>query len=155
MQGISGLMSITGDLGGDPQKVGIAVSDIGAGMWAAFAVMAALHHRTTAGNGQGQYIDLSMLDSQVAWMTYQAGYYFATGEAPKRLGAAHPTLVPYQAFMGKDGKYFNVAVGSDRLWDRFCEGINRMDLHENPDYASNGVRVNNRSSWCLCSRNTS
>ena len=145
MQGISGLMSITGDLDGDPQKVGIAVSDIGAGMWAAFAVMAALHHRNTAGNGQGQYIDLSMLDAQVAWMTYQAGYYFATGEAPKRLGAAHPTLVPYQAFMGKDGKYFNVAVGSDRLWDRFCEGINRMDLHEDPDYASNGVRVNNRS----------
>ena len=145
MQGISGLMSITGDLGGDPQKVGIAVSDIGAGMWAAFAVMAALHHRNTAGNGQGQYIDLSMLDAQVAWMTYQAGYYFATGEAPKRLGAAHPTLVPYQAFMGKDGKYFNVAVGSDRLWDRFCEGIDRMDLHEDPDYVNNGVRVNNRS----------
>ena len=145
MQGISGLMSITGDLGGDPQKVGIAVSDIGAGMWAAFAVMAALHHRNTNGNGGGQYIDLSMLDAQVAWMTYQAGYYFATGEAPKRLGAAHPTLVPYQAFMGKDGKYFNVAVGSDRLWDRFCEGIDRMDLHENPDYANNGVRVNNRS----------
>ena len=146
MQGISGLMSITGDLGGDPQKVGIAVADIGAGMWAAFAVMTALFHRDSAsGGGKGQYIDLSMLDSQVAWMTYQAGYYFATGEAPKRLGAAHPTLVPYQAFMGKDGKYFNVAVGSDALWDRFCEGIDRMDLHEHPDYASNGVRVNNRS----------
>jgi crotonobetainyl-CoA:carnitine CoA-transferase CaiB-like acyl-CoA transferase len=78
-------------------------------------------------------------------MTYQAGYYFATGEAPQRLGAAHPTLVPYQAFMGKDGKYFNVAVGSDRLWDRFCDGIDRMDLHEHPDYANNGARVNNRS----------
>ena len=144
MQGISGIMSITGELGGDPQKVGIAVADIGAGMWAAFAIMTALFHRNKSG-GQGQNIDLSMLDAQVAWMTYQAGYYFATGEAPKRLGAAHPTLVPYQAFMGKDGKYFNVAVGSDRLWDRFCEGINRMDLHDDPKYASNSVRVNHRS----------
>ena len=146
MQGISGLMSITGDLGGDPQKVGIAVTDIGAGMWAAFAIMAALYHRAGPdGNGAGQHIDLSMLDAQVAWMTYQAGYYFATGQAPRRLGAAHPTLVPYQAFMGKDGKYFNVAVGSARLWDRFCEGINRMDLHQHPHYADNGARVNHRS----------
>lgn len=150
MQGISGLMSITGDRGGDPQKVGIAVTDIGAGMWAAFAIMAALFHRARAngdGNsrGSGQHIDLSMLDAQVAWMTYQAGYYFATGEAPQRLGAAHPTLVPYQAFMGKDGKYFNVAVGSDRLWDRFCEGINRMDLHQHPNYVNNGQRVNHRA----------
>ncbi len=144
MQGISGIMSITGDLGGDPQKVGIAVADIGAGMWAAFAVMTALFHRATAG-GKGQYIDLSMLDAQVAWMTYQAGYYFATGEAPKRLGAAHPTLVPYQAFMGQDGKYFNVAVGSARLWDRFCQGIDRMDLHQHPDYLDNGQRVTHRS----------
>ena len=151
MQGISGLMSITGDLGGDPQKVGIAVTDIGAGMWAAFAVMTALFHRNrsngndAAGAAVGQHIDLSMLDAQVAWMTYQAGYYFATGEAPQRLGAAHPTLVPYQAFMGKDGKYFNVAVGSARLWERFCEGINRMDLKDHPDYADNGVRVNHRA----------
>ena len=150
MQGISGLMSITGDLGGDPQKVGIAVTDIGAGMWAAFAVMTALFHRNRsngndAGAAVGQHIDLSMLDAQVAWMTYQAGYYFATGEAPQRLGAAHPTLVPYQAFMGKDGKYFNVAVGSARLWERFCEGINRPDLKDHPDYADNGVRVNHRA----------
>ena len=95
MQGVSGLMSITGDLGGDPQKVGIAVSDIGAGMWAAFAVMAALFHRNSpVGKGAGQYIDLSMLDAQVAWMTYQAGYYFATGDAPQRLGAAHPLSCP-------------------------------------------------------------
>ena len=162
MQGISGIMSITGDRGGDPQKVGIAVADIGAGMWAAFAIMAALYHRNGVANGgksgngsdgsndggsrgQGQHIDLSMLDAQVAWMTYQAGYYFATGQAPQRLGAAHPTLVPYQTFMGKDGKYFNVAVGSARLWDRFCEGIDRMDLHQHPDYHDNGARVNHRS----------
>ena len=143
MQGVSGLMSITGEPDGDPQKVGIAVSDIGAGMWAAFAVMTALHHRSNSGDGQ--HIDISMLDAQVAWMTYQAAYFFANEEPPKRLGAAHPTLVPYQAFMSQDGKYVNVAVGSERLWERFCEGVDRMDLKDDPNFAQNGDRVRNRS----------
>ena len=143
MQGISGIMSITGEPQGDPQKVGIAVSDIGAGMWSAFAIMAAVHHRHQ--HGEGQYIDVSMLDGQVAWLTYQAAYYFANGQPPKRLGAAHPTLVPYQAFMCNDGKYLNVAVGSERIWERFCQGIQRQDLKDNPDYATNGDRVRNRN----------
>ena len=143
MQGVSGLMSITGEPDGEPQKVGIAVSDIGAGMWAAFAVMTALHQRSNSGDGQ--HIDISMLDAQVAWMTYQAAYFFANEEHPKRLGAAHPTLVPYQAFMSQDGKYVNVAVGSERLWERFCEGVNRMDLKDDPNFAQNGDRVRNRS----------
>ena len=143
MQGVSGLMSITGEPDGEPQKVGIAVSDIGAGMWAAFAVMTALHHRNNSGDGQ--HIDISMLDAQVAWMTYQAAYFFANEEPPKRLGAAHPTLVPYQAFMSQDGKYVNVAVGSERLWERFCEGVDRMDLKDDPNFAQNGDRVRNRS----------
>lgn len=144
MQGISGLMSITGEPGGEPQKVGVAVTDIGAGMWAAFAVMTALYHRNQPG-GQGQHIDISMLDAQVAWLTYQAGYYFAYDRPPQRLGAAHPTLVPYQAFMGQDGKYLNVAVGSERLWERFCQGIKRPDLQDRPEFANNGVRVENRA----------
>ena len=143
MQGISGLMSITGDPEGEPEKIGVAVTDIGAGMWAAFAVMSALYRREQ--DGQGQYIDISMLDAQVAWLTYQAGYYFAYGRAPQRLGKAHPTLVPYQAFMAKDGKYFNVAVGSERLWERFCQAVKREDLKDHPDYATNGVRVENRA----------
>ena len=143
MQGISGLMSITGDPEGEPEKIGVAVTDIGAGMWAAFAVMSALYRREQ--DDQGQYIDISMLDAQVAWLTYQAGYYFAYGRAPQRLGKAHPTLVPYQAFMAKDGKYFNVAVGSERLWDRFCQAVKREDLKDHPDYATNGVRVENRA----------
>ncbi len=142
MQGISGLMSITGDPEGEPEKIGVAVTDIGAGMWAAFAVMSALFRREQ--DGEGQYIDISMLDAQVAWLTYQAGYYFAYGRPPQRLGKAHPTLVPYQAFMAKDGKYFNVAVGSERLWDRFCQAVKREDLKDHPDYATNGVRVENR-----------
>ena len=143
MQGISGLMSITGAPEGEPEKIGVAVTDIGAGMWAAFAVMSALYRREQ--DGAGQYIDISMLDAQVAWLTYQAGYYFAYNRPPQRLGKAHPTLVPYQAFMGQDGKYFNVAVGSDRLWERFCQAIQRPDLKDHPDYATNGVRVENRA----------
>ena len=143
MQGISGLMSVTGDPQGEPEKIGVAVTDIGAGMWAAFAVMSALYRREQ--DGEGQYIDISMLDAQVAWLTYQAGYFFAYGRPPQRLGKAHPTLVPYQAFMGKDGKYFNVAVGSERLWERFCQAVKREDLKDHPDYATNGVRVENRA----------
>ena len=143
MQGISGLMSITGELGGEPQKVGVAVTDIGSGMWAAFAVMSALHHRSQ--HGEGQYIDISMLDAQIAWLTYQAAYYFAYDRPPQRLGAAHPTLVPYQAFMCQDGKYLNVAVGSERLWDRFCQAVKREDLKDRPEFATNGVRVENRA----------
>ena len=145
MQGISGLMSITGEPDGEPQKVGIAVADIGAGMWAAFAVMAAIHNRSHEGEGQGQYIDISMMDAQVAWLTYQAANFFATDETPKRLGAAHPNLVPYQAFMCLDNKYINLAVGSERIWDRFCEGMEMPELKENPDYATNVERAQNRS----------
>lgn len=142
MQGISGLMSITGEPAGEPEKIGIAVTDIGAGMWAAFSVLAALRHRYETGDGQ--YIDVAMLDAQVAWLTYQAGYYFANNAPPQRLGKAHPTLVPYQGFMGSDGKYFNVAVGSERLWERFCQGVGREDLKDDPEYATNGDRVRNR-----------
>ena len=142
MQGMGGLMSITGEPDGEPQKVGIAVTDIGAGMWSAFAIMAAIHHRHE--HGEGQYIDVSMLDAQVAWLTYQAATYFANGEPPKRLGAAHPTLVPYQAFPCQDGKLLNLAVGSERIWERFCEAIEREDLKDNPDFATNADRVRNR-----------
>ena len=142
MQGMGGLMSITGEPDGEPQKVGIAVTDIGAGMWSAFAIMAAIHHRHE--HGEGQYIDVSMLDAQVAWLTYQAATYFANGEPPKRLGAAHPTLVPYQAFPCQDGKLLNLAVGSERIWERFCEAIEREDLKNNPEFATNADRVRNR-----------
>ena len=142
MQGISGIMSITGEPDGEPQKVGIAVTDIGAGMWSAFAVMTAIFHREQ--KGEGQYIDISMMDAQVAWLTYQAATYFANEEPPKRLGAAHPTLVPYQAFMCEDGKYINVAVGSERIWERFCQGMKMPEMKDNPEYATNGDRVRHR-----------
>ena len=113
MQGVGGIMSLTGEPDGPPQKMGIALTDIGAGMLGAFAIMTALFHRQRT--GQGQYIDVSMLDNQVAWLTYQAGTFFGTGAPPPRLGSAHPNLVPYQAFQCSDKKYVNVAVGNERF----------------------------------------
>ena len=145
MQGIGGIMSLTGEPDRPPTKMGIALTDIGAGMLAAYGIMSALFHRERHGMEEGQYIDISMLDLQVAWLTYMGGYYFATGQNPQKVGAAHPTLVPYQAFMCQDGKYINVAVGSERLWDRFCKAMDREDLLSDPDYAGNGDRVRNRS----------
>ena len=144
MQGMGGIMSLTGEPGGSPTKMGIALTDIGAGMMAAYGIMAALLHREKSPSNEGQYIDVSMLDLQVTWLTYMGGYYFATGNNPNKVGAAHPTLVPYQAFMCQDGKYINIAVGSERLWQRFCTAMDREDLHQHPDYAQNGDRVRNR-----------
>ena len=94
-------MSLTGEPDGEPQKMGIALTDIGAGMLAAYAITVALFHRERT--GQGQYIDVSMLDLQVSWLTYQAGTYFATGAPPARVGAAHPNLAPYQALWAPTG----------------------------------------------------
>ena len=142
MQGLGGIMSLTGDPEGEPQKMGIALTDIGAGMLAAYAITVALFHRGRT--GEGQYIDVSMLDLQVSWLTYQAGTYFATGAPPARVGAAHPNLAPYQAFMCADGKFVNVAVGNERFWGRFCEAMGRTDLKDHPQFAQNRDRVNNR-----------
>ena len=142
MQGLGGIMSLTGEPMGEPQKIGVALTDIGAGMLSAYAVMTALFHRERT--GQGQYIDVSMLDLQVAWLTYQAATYFATGAPPARVGAAHPNLVPYQAFKCADGKYVNVAVGNERFWQRFCKAMGREDLVDMPEYAQNRDRVDHR-----------
>ena len=142
MQGLGGIMSITGEPNGPPQKIGMALTDIGAGMLAAYGVMTALFNRERT--GKGQYIDISMLDLQVAWLTYQAGAYFANGKVPQRMGTSHLSLVPYQAFQCSDGKYVNVAVGNERFWHRFCEGIDRTDLAIMKSYAQNDERVKNR-----------
>jgi formyl-CoA transferase/CoA:oxalate CoA-transferase len=138
LQGMGGLMGTTGEEGGPPVKVGIAVTDIAAGMFAAYGILAALRVRDHT--GRGQLVDVAMLDAQVAWMTYQAGYYFATGENPKRLGSAHPSLVPYQAFRTQDG-YVNVAVGSEGIWARFVEAIGAPHLATDPRFRTNADRV--------------
>jgi formyl-CoA transferase/CoA:oxalate CoA-transferase len=134
-------MGTTGEEGGPPVKVGIAVTDIAAGMFAASGILAALRVRDRT--GRGQLVDVAMLDSQVAWMTYQAGYYFATGENPKRLGSAHQTLVPYQAFRTQDG-YVNVAVGSEGIWSRFVGAMAIPDVAGDPRFRTNADRVSNR-----------
>ncbi len=141
LQGMGGLMGTTGEEGGPPVKVGIAVTDIAAGMFAAYGILAALRVRDRT--GRGQLVDVAMLDGQVAWLTYQAGYYFATGENPKRLGSAHPSLVPYQAFRTQDG-YLNVAVGSEGIWSRFVEAVGAPHLGQDLRFRTNADRVAHR-----------
>ncbi len=141
LQGMGGLMGITGEEDGPPVKVGVAIADICAGMYAAFGVLAALRVRERTGHGQ--QVDAALLDGQVSWLTYNAGIYFATGSSPGRLGSAHPTIVPYQAFRTTDG-YINVAVGSEAIWRRFCEVVDPA-LGEDARYATNRDRVAHRA----------
>ncbi len=141
LQGMGGLMSITGEAGGPPIKVGVAIADISGGMFAAFGVLTALYNREKT--GKGQMIDVSLLDSQVAWLTYRAGAYFASGEVPQPVGSGHPVIVPYQAFQAKD-VYVNIAVGNDQLWVKFCKAVGLETVMDNPKFATNAKRVENR-----------
>jgi formyl-CoA transferase/CoA:oxalate CoA-transferase len=141
LQGMGGLMSITGEPNGPPIKVGVAVADIAGGMFAAYGIMVALFNRQKT--GKGQRIDNSLLDNQIAWLTYRAGSFFMSGEIPKPLGSGHPVIVPYQAFKAKDS-YFNVAVGNDQLWEKFCRAVGLEEIMTDPKYASNSMRVKNR-----------
>lgn len=117
MQAEGGLMSITGASGGTPFRLGVAIVDIVSGMFAAQGISMALFSRERT--GRGQEVDIGMLDSTVALLTYQAGIFFATGSAPPRMGNRHPTIVPYETFSASDGE-FVLAVGNDDLWRRFC-----------------------------------
>ncbi|MFW9878123.1 MAG: CaiB/BaiF CoA transferase family protein, partial [Candidatus Thorarchaeota archaeon] len=141
LQGMGGLMSITGESGGPPIKVGIAVADIAGGMFAAYGIVVALFHSERT--GKGQLIDISLLDSQVAWLTYRAGAYFASGVIPQPLGSGHPVIVPYQAFKAKD-TYINIAVGNDQLWKKFCVVVGLEDIMEDQNFSTNAKRVENR-----------
>ena len=143
MQAEGGLMSITGEENGPPVRVGVAIADIGAGMYATQAILAALLKREL-GEGTGQKIDVSLFDGQVAWMTYMASAYFATGESPGRMGSKHPTIAPYQAFETSDG-YVVVATASEHLWPKFCRALDREDLVDDERFSVNADRVENRS----------
>ena len=140
MQGLGGLMSITGEKDGQPIRIGVALVDIGAGMYAVIGILSAL--MTRKATGQGQYIDISLLDTEVSWMTYMATNYFLSGKNPTRMGSGHPNIVPYQAFKAKDG-YFILAVGNDNIWKRFCKVL-ELDIAEDPRYVTNAKRVENR-----------
>jgi crotonobetainyl-CoA:carnitine CoA-transferase CaiB-like acyl-CoA transferase len=135
MQGEGGLMSITGMPDGPPIRLGVAIADIVTGMFAAQGVTTALFARERT--GRGQHVDVAMLDSVAALLTYQAGIYFATGNAPGRLGNRHPTIVPYETFRARDGD-FVLAVGNDDQWRRFCE---IAGLPRDERFATNRQRV--------------
>lgn len=141
IQGEGGVMSITGDPDGPPTKVGASIADITAGMLAAQGVMLALYHREKTGGGQ--MVDVSMLDGQVALLAYHANGYFATGRVPPRRGNRHPSITPYETYSCGDG-YFNLGVGNDSLWRRFCDAMGLASLKEDPRFAVNKDRVNNR-----------
>ena len=140
VQGMSGLMSVTGAPDGPPTRFGVPIADIAAGMFAAYAIASALFHRQRT--GEGQYIDTTMLGGQVALLTYQAAIYFATGEAPARTGNAHPIIAPYQTFKTRDG-YVNVASGNDAIWARFCRAMGLERLLDDPRFADNAGRITN------------
>ncbi len=142
IQGMSGLMGITGEQDRPPVRVGVAVTDLNAGMYAVIAILSALRVRDQL--GIGQYLDVSMMDTAVSWMTYMAGSYFANGEVPPRMGGAHPSIVPYQTFEAGDGKFLLVAGGNDRLFKILCGVMDMQHLVEDPMYVSNTVRVENR-----------
>ncbi|HEY79795.1 MAG TPA: CoA transferase [Anaerolineae bacterium] len=141
IQAHGGIMSITGPVEGPPYKVGVAVVDVTAGLYAVSAILAALHHRERT--GQGQYIDIALLDAQVGWLVNVAQNYFATGEKPKRYGNAHPNIVPYETFETADG-YLALAVGADAQYQRLCQVIGRPDLWEDARFQTNAGRVTHR-----------
>jgi crotonobetainyl-CoA:carnitine CoA-transferase CaiB-like acyl-CoA transferase len=141
LQGMGGLMSITGEPGGPPIKVGVAIADISGGMFAAYGIVVALYNREKT--GRGQMIDVSLLDSQVAWLTYRAGAYLTSGEVPQPVGSGHPVIVPYQAFKAKD-VYINIAAGNDQLWEKFCKAVGLEKVMNDPKFATNAKRVENR-----------
>src|SRR6202049_2733201 len=140
-QALGGVMSVTGESGGEPVRVGNSAADTGAAMWAVIGILAALHARDA--NGRGGWIDISLLDGQIAWLTYVAGGYFASGEVPRRYGSAHPAIVPYPALRPSDG-YLMVAVGNDSLWQRFAPIIGLPELAGDSRFASNPDRVVHR-----------
>ena len=146
IQGMGGLMSLTGlpdgEPGAGPQKVGVAVADLMCGMYAVSAILAALYERDRS--GRGQHIDLSLLDTQVAWLANQNLNYLVSGQPPRRQGTAHPNIVPYQAFATADG-HLMLAVGNDAQFARFCTAAGAPELARDDRYATNQDRVAHRA----------
>ncbi|MGC7099452.1 CaiB/BaiF CoA transferase family protein [Amycolatopsis lurida] len=137
-QGMGGVMGLTGEADGPPAKVGLPVADLNAGTWAIIGVLMALQARHST--GRGQYLDVSLMDAQLAWHTYAAGAYFYDAKRPERMGSAHPSIVPYQAYPTADG-WLNVAVGSEKLWRAFRE---LLGLPDEPRFATNALRAEHR-----------
>ncbi len=142
IQGMAGIMSLTGEPDGQPQKIGVAFADIFSGLYGVIGIQAALADRVRT--GLGQHIDISLLDSMTAVLANQAMNYLASGEAPTRLGNAHPNIVPYQVFAVADG-HIIIACGNDRQFQSLCTVLDRDDLAGDPAYADNAGRVSGRA----------
>ncbi|MBC9175530.1 CaiB/BaiF CoA transferase family protein [Pseudoroseomonas ludipueritiae] len=142
IQAMGGVMSLTGEIEGEPQKVGIPVADLFAGLYGTIGILAALRHKQET--GQGQQIDIGMLDTHVAWLANQGMNYLATGQNPPRLGNQHPNIVPYQVFPTADG-YMVLSIGNDPTFERFCKNFGLERLLADERYATNAARVQNRA----------
>ena len=140
-QGLGGIMSVTGEADRPPMKVGVGIADIMCGMYATVAILAALRHRDRS--GEGQYIDLGLLDSQVAWLVNVGLNYLTSGEVPQRVGNEHPNIVPYNVMPAADG-FFILAVGNDGQFAKFCTFAGAPELAADPRFVTNDARVRNR-----------
>jgi crotonobetainyl-CoA:carnitine CoA-transferase CaiB-like acyl-CoA transferase len=141
IQAMGGVMSLTGEPDGLPQKVGVPVADLFAGLYGCIGILAALRHRDRTGHGQ--QVDIGMLDTHAAWLANQGMNYLATGENPIRLGNQHPNIVPYQVFSTKDG-YLVLSIGNDATFKRFCDSFALSHLLDDPRFATNAARVEHR-----------
>lgn len=140
-QAEAGTMSLTGEPAGEPMRFPTPMADMTTGLYATIGILAALQAREQT--GRGQLLDLSLLESQASWLTNQVPAYYLTGTPPARIGNAHPMLVPYRLYRARD-RAFNVGVGTDSLWQRFCSAIDLPDLVEDPRFTTNADRVRNR-----------
>jgi crotonobetainyl-CoA:carnitine CoA-transferase CaiB-like acyl-CoA transferase len=141
IQGMSGVMDLTGEADGPPEKIGIAFADIFTGVYGATAILAALNHRERT--GEGQHIDMSLMDCMVGVLANQGMNYLVSGQVPRRMGNAHPNIVPYQVFAARDGQVV-IAVGNDSQFAKLCEYLGDTTVAHDPMYASNSARVKNR-----------
>ncbi len=140
-QGYGGIMSITGAPDGEPMKVGVGIADIMCGMYASSAILAALHHQRRT--GEGQHLDLALLDTQVAWLANEGTNYLLSGKVPQRLGNEHPNIVPYKLFETADGPVV-LAAGNDRQFQRFCGFAGVPALADDARFRTNSLRIQNR-----------
>ncbi|MEO0370863.1 MAG: CoA transferase [Pseudomonadota bacterium] len=145
-QGYGGIMSITGEPDGTPMKVGVGIADVVCGLYATIGILAALRHRDQT--GEGQHIDLALVDSQMAWLINEGTNYLTSGQPPKRRGNAHPNIVPYDVFAGSDG-HIILACGNDGQFGRMTHAFNRPDLAEDARFATNPARVANRDALTI------
>jgi len=142
-QAEAGVMSFTGEAGGGPLRYPIAIADMTCGMYAAMGILAALFLREKT--GRGQFVDMALFDSQLTWLANAGSSYLNAGVSPKRWGNAHPNIVPYEAYLGSDGKYFVVGVGTEALWKRFVQVMNVHDsVGRDERFGTNALRIKNR-----------